>query len=725
MSMTTKRKAQDLVRKGKIQEAIEQMREGVSEGNADPYDHVYLGDLLMRTDEKEEGLVSYETAIRSYEEVGLFRNAIAIGKKLLRADDNRHEVHRTLGRLYDRDDLQGEAIPHYLCYLDSLSGETVPPQEFLEILDRAASITGSKVEVALRLTDHFLRLAKGERAAALLDSVADHCDRAGSEEIAADLRQRAREAALVGAEDETNPDTPTSGVLAGPVDDGHVTIDLDSVDLNVTGAGQDELPPIPLDDSLFGEPDSASHSTPEAPDEAPGETAEQFAVEHFPAQGDTPPAADPLEFDSVDLTAELMEAALGTPDASESDSADESEGHVFELDLDEPDEFGAVDLGSFSEGAPGSDGETENVWDIEEDDSPTEFGEVDLASSPETSDRDELETLDFGTAPAPTSLLGPIEDEDEDPAVEMVPQPPADAPEEVTLEAADDDYLEGRWLDARFKYEAILDTEPNQRRILSKLVEVVRYLEDVQGEIHYQILLGDAWILEEEYEEAMNCFLAVLNHDPENQTAKRRLARFRDLGISGASEIDEATSNSVPSLLETGGTEVAVKNTDNTDFRSEDWVELEGLLEEFKSGLKEQMDETDYQAHYDLAVSHHSMGLLDEALESIDLALACSEIPAQVQRQVRELRGGCLLGLQRNREAVHEFRETLDQAGTDVQARRTALHNLGRALESVEEWQEAYQTFSQLRSEAPGHLDVEERMHRLEERLSDRGNPAA
>src|SRR5690606_11911579 len=148
MSTVAKRMAQDLVRHGKIQDAIEKMRDLVAEGEADPYDHVYLGDLLMRVGERDEALAAYQQAIRSYEAVGLNRNAIAIAKKVVRTDAARPEVHRSLAQLYEQEGLATEALPHYLIYLDSFSGEAVPPTEFLETLDQAAALTGTRVEVA-------------------------------------------------------------------------------------------------------------------------------------------------------------------------------------------------------------------------------------------------------------------------------------------------------------------------------------------------------------------------------------------------------------------------------------------------------------------------------------------------------------------------------------------------------------------------------------------------
>lgn len=663
MSTVAKRKAQDLVRNGKIQDAIEKMRDLVSEGEADPYDHVYLGDLLMRVGERDDALAAYQQAIRSYEAVGLNRNAIAIAKKVVRTDAARPEVHRSLAQLYESEGLSTEALPHYLIYLDSFSGEAVPPSEFLETLDQAAAITGTRVEVALRLVEHFQRIRRHRRAAELLEEVADNAVQAGSEDIAIELRQRAaeaRQAADASGQEESgatgaaiafaleDPDTIEANIaIETPVtfpageEEQFASSDLDSIggeeapvfETSVPGSSglESDIAPFQLDRSVI---ENALDGMADRPDTNTSKRADSgtFEVEHFPVSShpgsneDTPPAF----------------------------SADVST-------------FGEIQTLSGNEAPPPSLPEKEHVWEIEEP------GASPLELFPESDGRD----------------------------------PHAEA---------DEAYAAGKWGQARAHYETVHHDKPADRHILARLVEVIRHLHDGPGEVHYLSLLGDAWIAESEYEEALECFLRILQLDPGNGAAQRRLARFRELGVKGAEAIRESDSNALPGILEAGRTEVAVKSGDG--FRTEDWVELEGLLEEFKSGLKNQMDESDYQAHYDLALSHHSMGLVGEALEEVDVALACKELPAEVERRARELRGSCLMDLQRFREAVHEYREAAERAGDDRSARRAALYNLGRSLEAVEEWQEATETYTRLHLEARGLLDVEARLRHCESQLA-------
>ncbi len=779
MSTTAKRKAQELVRKGKIQEAIQTLKDGISDGETDPYDHVYLGDLHMRVEEKDECLFCYQTAITSYREVGLVRNAIAIGKKMLRIDSKRPEVHRTLAELYDDDGLHGEAIPHYLTYLDSFAGESVPPTEFLDTLDKAASITGSRVEVALRLADHFIRVNSGEKAAQLLEEVADNAGE-GGDDMASELRRRA-------ADLRGGPPPMPDMAEELPME-----MELDAPpELPPPPPPLEDAPPIAIDTSAM---ERALESSADADD---SQDSGAFVVEHFPASespkedAQEPPAlpASDLDFGDVDLGAPAAtgdeeelpfgELTLDAEDTEEDVPLAEGPGEdgVFEIDVeDESFDFGAVGEDSDEPAASSrtmameippelasafaADTSSDSPSDRESDDDVVAttdgFGEVDLDTTQGGNDKDEA--FDFGVLTDATGTdATDIDATDSDAADEtrneadasfawddssddalapetdgLSPQPETvdahaghtesenvaaadSAPEEV-LDQANDAFLDGQWSKARNLYDAVLELDAGNRRVLAKLVETVRYLEDEHAEVHYLSLLGDAWIEEEQLEEALECFLKVVRLDPENATAKRRLSRFREMGVRGAEVIEESDSNSVAGVLETGRSEIEVRSDNSSEFRSEDWVELEGLLEEFKDGLKKQMDDSDYQGHYDLALSHHGMGLYEEALEAVEFVLGSSGIPAEVARQARELKGSCLVGLERHREAVHEYREAAELSGGDPTSRRTALYNLGRSLEALEEWQEAAETYVRLRLEAPGFLDVEDRIRACEGR---------
>jgi len=628
-SILARRKAQKLARDGQSRLAVDEMRRLLAEGEVDPYDHVYLGDLLMRVGENEEAVSAYSEAVRSYETVGLFRNAIAVGKRVLRIDGSRARIHRTLGELYDREGLKSEAVPHYLAYLDSFRGEALPPEEFFETLERTSSLTGHQTEVALRLVEHFVRVRQGDRAAGFLREVAAQVELNGTPDLAEELRRRADEVAgLAPANGHVNAGptpttTPTTTSMLEPATGIEISAENDDLLLSA-------LPP-PLSQVS---PDASSASAIAAADL----TARSFDI---------------LDFGDRDLSA--------LPAAREADLPSDDDG------------------GEPSENAS-------PIFEIAGDEAP-------------------LTELEAGA------------DVEIEPSVEA----PSHSSGIALARRAEDAFLAGDWDTARSLYQQLHRADPEHRAHLGRLVEISHKQNDPAGETLYLGFLGDIWIQEGAMERAVNIFRDILRIDPENQTAQRRLKRLRELGIPGAGP---NLPGRIPNVLDSGEAIVNVK--DEKDRKeTEEWLDLTGLLEEFKAGLENHVDASDFQAHYDLAVSHQQMGLLEEALEELDRVFACTELPGTVEQPARELRGLCLMGLSRFREAIHEFREAVENA-TSVEARRTALYHLARAYESVEEWVEAGETFGELVSEAHGFLDAEVRwQHCRQQAASSSTAPSA
>ncbi|MBK8230231.1 MAG: tetratricopeptide repeat protein [Candidatus Eisenbacteria bacterium] len=692
-SNLAKRKAQKLAREGQVQQAIEEMRQILAEADVDPYDHVYLGDLLMRVGEREASITSYLEAVRSYEQVGLFRNAIAVGKKVLRIDAGRAKIHRTLGELYDREGLKGEAVPHYLEFLDSFKGSDLPPDDFYTTLDRAAAISGLSVEATLRLADHWSRVRQVDRACEHLDAEADRLEVEGQGEMASELRRRAQD--LRGAPDGSIASEAVDAVSFEPPPTPAARPPLASFEHGYA-VDRDPAPPLSI-----------------VPDDAPislsGEAAHALEIELEPA-GASGPAGVP---------------SPGAPGQLETGFDLEldthlSEGHPSRVTPPEVEELDGAWGGKPLEIAPEGAVRPESaVFDLDAVDLSAAADEFVFEPVPERLAPSVTQPAPTEPAPFEPLSIPPVSIE----PISIEPEPPA-GPHEIVLgdsalelddsprARAEAAFRAARWDEARGLFQRLHRDHPNDRDLLSRLIEVSREQGDRAGEVLYLGFLGDAWIQEGDLERAHALFSDVLRLDPGNATAQRRVTRFRELGVLHEAEPPEARPPAVSSgVLGLGESLVSVRSNETPDPERDEWLDLEGLLEEFKAGLKNHMDDSDFQGHYDLALSHHQMGLLEEALEELERVFACEALPTAVAQPARELRGLCLMGLERGREAVHEFREAVDQA-PEGNARRTSLYHLAKALESVEEWQEACERFETLLREAPGFLDAAERLER-------------
>lgn len=275
------------------------------------------------------------------------------------------------------------------------------------------------------------------------------------------------------------------------------------------------------------------------------------------------------------------------------------------------------------------------------------------------------------------------------------------------LERAETCFAAENYPEARGLFETLRQETPMDREVLSRLLTIAERTGDEEGELFYLPQLGDAWCEDGDLAEALRVFARVLRLDPENGTARRRVMRLREMGVPGAESVLEESRRSIAGVLDTAGAHVVA--SDRPGVESDEWVDLGELLHEFQAEVKKQIDGDDYQSHYDLAVSHRSMGLHEETLEELDLVLSRPELPFELAGLARELRGTSLMEMQRYREAVHEFREALEMSPDAGQRRWTLLYHLGCALEAVGEWREAVDSFDQVLRDAPAFLDAAER----------------
>ena len=101
-----KRKASELLGKGRYADAIAQYQGLIaSTKKKNPAILNLIGDIHVKQSEFEAAFENYLEASRLYSEDGLFHNAIAVGKKILRLDRDQTEVYGLLGNLYARQGL--------------------------------------------------------------------------------------------------------------------------------------------------------------------------------------------------------------------------------------------------------------------------------------------------------------------------------------------------------------------------------------------------------------------------------------------------------------------------------------------------------------------------------------------------------------------------------------------------------------------------------------------
>lgn len=143
---------------------------------------------------------------------------------------------------------------------------------------------------------------------------------------------------------------------------------------------------------------------------------------------------------------------------------------------------------------------------------------------------------------------------------------------------------------------------------------------------------------------------------------------------------------------------------------------VKDLIREFQKGVREHLDERDFETHYNLGIAYKEMELYDEAIQEFRLAardagraLACAD-----------LLGLCCLAKGDAKAAIREFRAGLDVRGHPPEAYRSLRYDLGIAYETCEDLERALEAFETLQAEDARFRDVPARVESLRERIQRR-----
>ena len=147
---------------------------------------------------------------------------------------------------------------------------------------------------------------------------------------------------------------------------------------------------------------------------------------------------------------------------------------------------------------------------------------------------------------------------------------------------------------------------------------------------------ADFYIRQGLYDDAMTIYRRLLRTFPGNEEIKRRM---EEIGGSAEEEPEDSLRESgevsapvkeAPSVSEEEGEEIyegvteEVSEIDGTTIEetpepSLDTEVLE-IFEEFKKGISEELEEEDYETHYNLGIAYKEMGLLDDAIKEFQMA---------------------------------------------------------------------------------------------------------
>jgi len=287
----------------------------------------------------------------------------------------------------------------------------------------------------------------------------------------------------------------------------------------------------------------------------------------------------------------------------------------------------------------------------------------------------------------------------------------------------------GNLSDARDLVEEILHLDPNSVRHRQKAVEFAFKAGEKPKLIDAYLELADALLRSDLPEKARAVYARVAEHDPTNERAKGAIAMlapavappkpegkvkakdakmkvrdeataagdFVDLG-SMLTEEDEATP--------ARDTRMTVADEEPTGDEEQDFQDM---LTRFKQGIDENIDEADFQSHYDLGVAFKEMGLLDEAIAEFQKALRAPD----GKLRTSEMLGVCFFEKGAYGVAESILRRGLDLPASGDQERLGVLYWLGRALEQQGKKADARDLYGRVFAVDIRFLDAEQRVKAL------------
>ena len=242
----------------------------------------------------------------------------------------------------------------------------------------------------------------------------------------------------------------------------------------------------------------------------------------------------------------------------------------------------------------------------------------------------------------------------------------------------------GNLSQARHLVGEVLRLDPNSVRHRQKAVEFAFKAGDKPKLIDAYLELADAFLRSDLPDKARAVYARVAEHDPKNERAKAALSMLAPAVATpappGKAEgrvkakdakmkvRDEATVNGdyidLGSMLtDDEDVDAPAKDTRMTvadeEPTGDEEQDFQDMLARFKQGIDENIDEADFQSHYDLGVAFKEMGLLDEAIAELQKALRAPE---------GKLRTSEMLGICFFEKGAYGVAESILRRGLDVPA---------------------------------------------------------
>ena len=704
-----KRRAQRCIQNNDLDGALSEYEKLVQSEEADPYNFVLLADLLFKKGDPGHAAERYLSAVESYEKASLYKNAIAVCKKMLRLSLSQARVLKSLANLHALDGFAGESALYFVQYAEQMVRSNLP-EEASQALRAAFDVCQDNVRVLEQLSETYLLCGDHHKAAAALLEAAGHYRSRNQE---ADAARCAERAAQLDANAVASEPVMSVPVNSGPMSATNEPAPVAAIEYE-PGVVSMESQQVPAD---FASSDTTTAETPtlSAPASDRVEGLEsgrvRFGVPPTEVRLEThdskpmpapvlPPAQPSLsEFKAVEIVEE--EPANTVYEIPDDEPAEVATG-VYEITTDEEPDASVYEIAAEAEAMVSGGG----------------FDEIDAAS---TSAPGLAFAAHVEPEPEPEPVVTAAAAETN---VDQVEHLLAEAQEQ--FRAGDRERASRTLASAAQAYEQLgrLDNAATIYRSLgrgaqSTLEVMMLWLGNCQARgdapeaAQVACELGDRALNDGDESTAREWFQQATAFDAENEVAMRRLQRLAD-SASAPADGSVAVATEAPNAAaapgapaaaeggEMGRVEVAVGRGEAVTFN------LSGLLAEFQRGVEAQLS-GDAQSHYDLGMTYREMGLVDQAVDSFRIA----EQDPRLSARAFEMTGRCFTDQQRFAEAAVEFERALGQPNLDPMGAAELRYQLALALESAGDPASALREYEAVAEVLSGYEDVDARIASL------------
>lgn len=699
-----------------------------------------IGDLYLKVRDPGQAADYYDRAVDRYAELGFHNNAIAMCNKVLRNAPGRPTTYLKLAKLYAAKGFTGEAKQNFIEYAERMQKGGAIQQAFQALKD-FAELSSEGEQLRVMLEEHLrahggpelqARLgAMGPRLSSSTSTAPQKPKRKTTSLVFLDLDEPAKAKVPPGRPSGAplRPAAPPPPPPPAPPPTPPKAAAPPAPVIETTQLIEEKLP-IESGEALAGlEP------TGEDFEQVRDDVSEVSSIRDAESTPDTPPlagleptAAPEVEApEPVDILGDLPLVSAFDVEEEPADVGPEPEPDVAIVELPpvpprrktvveipplelDPD-FDAVELETRTterehdvDDAPLADEDTSWVQTeptLGTGTTPSMDLGLDVVREGEQADALVFDGLDAEAPAAPTieELEGRVADDPDDAEAHQ-------ALGEALIEAGERERgieeldiatagfeAAGQLAHAQGLVDEILRLDPNSVRHRQKQVEFAYRSNDKAQLISAYLELADTLLRGDLADKARAVYERVVEHDPKNERARAALAMLapaeppRSEGRVAAKDarmrVRDETAQ-VGEFVDLGAmilegdaprdTRMKVEDEEPTGDEEQDFREM---LARFRQGIDENIEETDFQSHYDLGVAFKEMGLLDEAIAEFQKALRAPE----GKLRTSEALGVCFHDKGAFGVAESILRRALELPATGDQERLGILYWLARALE--------------------------------------------